>query len=62
MRKGEWYRGIGNDSRKVYDSEGHLICETIRSVDGTLIVDAVNAYNKDENRTPYAAAVLNSGS
>ena len=41
MRK-QWKRGIGNDCRKVYDGDGHLVCEVIRPEDGTLIVDVMN--------------------
>lgn len=43
-----WRRGIGNDSRKVYDKRDRLVCEVHSATDGTLIVQAVNLFVKQQ--------------
>ena len=39
-----WHRGIGNDSRKIYDRRSRVVCETHSASDSTLIVTAVNKF------------------
>ena len=41
-----WKRGIGNDACKIWDKDGHLVCELESSSDSTFLVECVNEYSK----------------
>ncbi len=45
-----WKRGIGGESRKIWDANGRLVCTMETSADSTFLVDAVNGHTKSRRR------------
>ena len=43
-----WKRGIGNESRKIWDANGRLVCTMETAGDSTFLVESVNGHNKLE--------------
>ena len=37
-----WKRGIGNESRKIWDANGRLVCMMETSADSTFLVERIN--------------------
>ena len=37
-----WKRGIGDDSRRIFDGNGRLVCTLVTSRDTSFLVDSVN--------------------
>ena len=51
-----WKRGIGNDACKIWDKDGHLVCELESSSDSTFLVECVNEYPRLKKATDALSA------